>query len=49
VYALLAGLALARLIPGYEPAPTTGIIAAFKTLLRTAMPAPEKGNRRGDP
>jgi AcrR family transcriptional regulator len=49
VYAMLAGLALARLIPGYEPAPTTGIIAAFKTLLRTAMPAPEEGNRHGDP
>jgi AcrR family transcriptional regulator len=49
VYALLGGCALGRLIPGYEPAPVAGIIAAFKTLLETAMPALEGGTPRGDP
>lgn len=49
VYALLGGLALGRLIPGYEPAPATDVIAAFKTLLHTAMSAPEGDNRHGDP
>jgi hypothetical protein len=49
VYALLGGCALGRLIPGYEPAPVADIIAAFKTLLGTAMPAPEGGTTRGDP
>jgi AcrR family transcriptional regulator len=49
VYALLAGLALSRLIPGYEPAPLSDIIRAFKTLLRTAMPAPEEGTPHGVP
>lgn len=49
VYALLGGCALGRLIPGYEPAPVADVIAAFKTLLGTAMPAPEGGTTRGDP
>jgi AcrR family transcriptional regulator len=48
VYALLGGLALGRLIPGYEPAPIADILAVFKTLLATAMP-PEGGTRHGDP
>jgi AcrR family transcriptional regulator len=49
VYALLGGLALGRAIPGYEPVPTADIIATFKTLLQTAMPAPEGGTTHGDP
>ena len=35
LYSLMSGLALARLIPGYEPAPAEGILTAFKTLVRT--------------
>ncbi len=41
LYSLMSGLALARLIPGYEPAPAEGILAAFKTLVRAALPEPE--------
>lgn len=43
LYALMDGLALARLIPGYEPAPATDILTAFKTLVRAALPAPDGG------
>jgi len=39
LYSLMSGLALARQIPGYEPAPAAGILTAFKTLVRTALPA----------
>ena len=50
VYAQLTGLAMSRLIPGYEPlVPAVDIIAAFKDLLRTALPTPEGGNRHGHP
>jgi AcrR family transcriptional regulator len=38
LYSLMSGLALARLIPGYEPAPAEGILAAFKILVRAALP-----------
>jgi hypothetical protein len=51
LYSLMSGLALARLIPGYEPAPAEGILATFKTLVRTALPeparpAPDGGNHQ---
>jgi len=47
-YAQLAGLALFRLIPGHEPAPAADVISAFKTLARTALPAPEAGGTPHD-
>jgi len=46
MYAQLAGLALFRLIPGHETAPAADVIAAFKTLARTALPAPHEGDPR---
>jgi AcrR family transcriptional regulator len=49
VYALLGGLALSRLIPGYEQAPAADVIAAYTGLLRTAMSTPEGDNSHGDP
>jgi len=49
LYSLMSGLALARQIPGYEPAPAEGILTAFKTLVRTAMPALDGGNHHGHP
>jgi len=49
VYALLDGLALSRLIPGYEPLPATAVLTTFKTLVRNALPARDGGNRDGDP
>jgi AcrR family transcriptional regulator len=49
VYALLDGLALSRLLPGYEPMPADDIITVFKTLVRTALPTPNGGNRHGSP
>ncbi len=48
VFAVFNGLALARLIPGHEPTPAIDIITTFKTLLRSALPAPDGGNRHGD-
>ena len=44
MYAQLAGLALFRLIPGHETAPAADVISAFKTLARTALPAPDEGD-----
>jgi AcrR family transcriptional regulator len=38
LYPLMSGLALARLIPGYEQAPAQVTLTAFKTLVRTALP-----------
>ena len=38
LYSLMSGLALARLIPGYEPVPAEGILSAFKALVRAALP-----------
>ena len=32
------------LIPGHEPAPAADVISAFKTLARTALPAPDEGD-----
>jgi len=49
VYALLDGLALSRLLPAYEPMPAADIITLFKTLVRTALPTPDGGNRHGSP
>jgi AcrR family transcriptional regulator len=49
LFTLMHGLALSRLQPGYEPAPAAGILAAFKALVRTALPAPDGGNPDGDP
>jgi AcrR family transcriptional regulator len=46
MYAQLAGLALFQLIPGHEPAPAADVIAAFKALARSALPAPD---HEGDP
>ena len=37
LYSLMSGLALARQIPGYEPARAEDILTAFKTLVRTAL------------
>jgi AcrR family transcriptional regulator len=48
VYAVLTGLAMSRLIPGSESSvPTSDVIAAFKDLLRAALPTPERGSRHG--
>jgi len=44
MYAQLAGLALFRLIPGHEPAPAADVISAFKTLVRSPLPAPDQGD-----
>jgi len=50
VYALMGGLALSRQVPGYEPLPADTVLTAFKTLVRNALlPAPDGGNRHGDP
>ncbi len=53
LYALMHGLALSRLQPGYEPAPATDILTTFKTLVRAALAtplaAPDGGNPHGDP
>jgi AcrR family transcriptional regulator len=49
LYSLMSGLALARQIPGYEPAPAEGILTAFKTLVRMAIPALDGGNHHGNP
>jgi AcrR family transcriptional regulator len=47
LYSLMSGLALARLIPGYEPAPAEGILTAFKALVRAALPEAEGDNDHG--
>jgi AcrR family transcriptional regulator len=47
LYALMGGMALSRLIPGYELVQATDILTTFKTLVRTALPAPDGGNRHG--
>ena len=48
--ALMGGLALSRQVPGYEPLPADTVLTAFKTLVRNALlPAPDGGNRHGDP
>jgi AcrR family transcriptional regulator len=50
VYAVMGGLALSRQVPGYEPLPADTVLTAFKTLVRNALlPAPDGGNRHGDP
>ena len=51
LYSLMSGLALARLIPGYEPAPAAGILDAFKALVRAALPelAADGGHHHGYP
>jgi AcrR family transcriptional regulator len=49
VYALMGGLALSRQVPGYEPLPADAVLTTFKTLVRGVLPAPDGGNRRGDP
>ena len=50
LYSLMSGLALARLIPGYEPAPAEGVLTALKTLVRTALPrSPDGGTSDGSP
>jgi hypothetical protein len=51
LYSLMSGLALSRLIPGYEPASAEGTLALFKTLVRAALPeqagpAPDGGTRQ---
>jgi AcrR family transcriptional regulator len=48
LFSLLGGLALSRLVPGYEPVPAADVLTAFKMLVRTALPAPNGGNRDGD-
>jgi AcrR family transcriptional regulator len=54
LYPLMSGLALGRLIPGYEQTPAEATLTAFKTLVRTALPILDAartggGNRHGDP
>lgn len=51
LYSLMSGLALSRLIPGYEPASAEGTLALFKTLVRAALPeqagpAPDGGTHQ---
>ena len=51
LYSLMSGLALSRLIPGYEPAPAESILAAFRALVNAALaeqalPAPDGGTRQ---
>ena len=51
LYSLMSGLALSRLIPGYEPASAEGTLALFKTLVRAALPeqagpAPDGGTQQ---
>jgi AcrR family transcriptional regulator len=42
-YAVLDGLALSRLVPGYEPVPAADLLGVFKLLISTALPtAPER-------
>jgi AcrR family transcriptional regulator len=41
VYSLLGGLALSQGVPGYDPLPAAPVLAAFKTLVRNALPAPD--------
>jgi AcrR family transcriptional regulator len=48
LYSLMSGLALARLIPGYEPARAEDILAAFKTLVRAALPGPAQADAAPD-
>lgn len=49
LYPLMSGLALARLIPGYEQTQAGATLAAFKTLVRNALPVVDGGTRHGDP
>jgi AcrR family transcriptional regulator len=54
LYPLMSGLALARLIPGYEQTPAEVTLTAFKTLVRRALPVLDVartggGNRHDDP
>jgi AcrR family transcriptional regulator len=44
LYSLMSGLALGRLIPGYELAPAEDVLGAFQALVRTALPEPDGGN-----
>lgn len=51
LYSLMSGLALSRLIPGYEPVPAESILAAFKALVNAALPeqagpAPDGGTQQ---
>jgi AcrR family transcriptional regulator len=41
VFSLLDGLALIRLLPGYEPAPAQQVLATFKALITLAPPTDE--------
>ena len=48
LYSLMSGLALARQIPGYERLRPEGILTAFKTLVRMAIPVLDGGNHHGN-
>jgi hypothetical protein len=41
VYSLLGGLALSQAVPGYDPLPAAPVLAAFKAMVRNALPAPD--------
>jgi AcrR family transcriptional regulator len=47
LYSLMSGLALGRLIPGYELVPAEDILAAFKLLVRAALPVVDGDNDHG--
>jgi AcrR family transcriptional regulator len=44
LFALLDGLALSRLIPGYEPLPVRDVLDAFTALIRPALPLDPGGS-----
>ena len=44
LFSLLDGLALGRLLPGYEPSPTEDVLAVFKQLIRPALPSDPERN-----
>lgn len=44
LYSLMSGLALGRLIPGYELSPASDILAAFRALVRAALPPLDGGH-----
>ncbi len=48
VYALLDGLALGRLLPGYDPLPGGEVLNAFKALLRPALTTNIEGSNHVD-
>ena len=44
LFALMDGLALVRLVPGYEPVPAEEVLQAFKLLIHPALPTDPEGD-----